>query len=78
VADRFEKYLDTLADEVRDLDRVVARECARLRAANASLRMPDAIVIATGLVIKADHILTGDKRWRNIDPCVTVLDPRQP
>jgi hypothetical protein len=34
-------------------------------------------VIATGIVINAEHIATGDTCWQGVEPRVTVLDPRQ-
>lgn len=42
----------------------VAEQAAKLRARFRSLRLPDALVIATGEVLGADDILTGDPAWR--------------
>jgi predicted nucleic acid-binding protein len=50
----------------------VARQTAQLRAAR-SLKTPDALVIATAMVLKAAAILTLDERWDGIDPRVHVL-----
>lgn len=41
----------------------VAREGARLRA-STDLPMPDALIIASGLVVGADAIVTDDRTWR--------------
>lgn len=41
----------------------VAREGARLRA-STELPMPDALIIASGLVVGADAIVTDDRTWR--------------
>ena len=41
----------------------VAREAARIRAV-AGLRTPDALIIATAIVIEADILVTNDRSWR--------------
>jgi hypothetical protein len=46
---------------------------AELRAQHRSLRLPDALVIATGIVDDASVILTGDARWDGIDKRVELL-----
>ena len=50
----------------------IARQTARLRATR-NLKTPDALVIATGIVLKATTILTLDERWDGIDPRIAVL-----
>lgn len=57
----------------RTLDDAVAVRAARLRAEHSWLRMPDALVIATGVVEDADSILTTDRRWAGVDQRVQVL-----
>ncbi len=44
------------------IDEQVAREAALLRA-RSGLRLPDALVVATAIVIRADRLLTTDTRW---------------
>src|SRR5215471_15315463 len=44
----------------------IARQTAHLRATR-NLKTPDALVIATGFVLKATRILTLDERWDGID-----------
>jgi predicted nucleic acid-binding protein len=34
-----------------------------LRAEHSSLRLPDALVIATAAELDADHLLSTDRRW---------------
>jgi PIN domain nuclease of toxin-antitoxin system len=58
---------------VRVIDEEVAVRAARLRAKHRALRLPDALVIAVGMVDDADAILTADKRWAAVDSRVTVL-----
>jgi predicted nucleic acid-binding protein len=50
----------------------IARQTAHLRATR-NLKTPDALVIATGIVLKATRILTLDERWDGIDPRIAVL-----
>lgn len=60
----------------RPLDDEVAARAATIRAAHRALRLPDAIVIATGIVDDADAILTADKRWAGVDRRVALLPAR--
>lgn len=50
----------------------VAVAAARIRAAHPSLKLPDALVVATAQVTDADYLLTTDRRW----PPATRLDLR--
>jgi len=49
--------------EVVDLDVGIATAAARLRAGHRSLRLPDALVIATAFERDADELITTDRRW---------------
>ncbi len=49
--------------EVVDLDVDIATAAARLRAGQRSLRLPDALVIATAFERDADELVTTDRRW---------------
>jgi predicted nucleic acid-binding protein len=73
--ERRQRDLSSALDTARPLDEAVAVAAARLRARHRSLRMPDAIVIATGIVDEVDAILTADRRWAGMDPRVVVLSP---
>jgi predicted nucleic acid-binding protein len=57
----------------RIIDDAVAVAAAHLRARHRSLRLPDALVIATGIVDNAEKVLTADKRWSGLDERVHVL-----
>ena len=46
-----------------DLDADTATAAARLRARHRSLRLPDALVIATAAVEEADRLVTTDRGW---------------
>jgi predicted nucleic acid-binding protein len=65
--------LSSMFGPIRPIDEQVAVEAAHLRSKHRSLRLPDALVIATGIVDKADTILTADQRWEKIDKRVEVL-----
>lgn len=58
-----DRFLDGLAIAIEPIDRAVASAAAELRAAHRSLRLPDALVIATAIAIHADRLLTTDTRW---------------
>ena len=49
--------------EIVDLDAVIARIAAGIRAKHTSVRLPDALVIATAAHAKADRLVTTDRRW---------------
>jgi predicted nucleic acid-binding protein len=55
----------------------VAREGARLRASTA-LPMPDALIVATAVVVGADLLVTEDRTWRprlsNVAPDLSILE----
>ena len=57
---------------VRVLDEEVALTAAELRGRHRSLRLPDALVIATGIVDDA-VVLTCDKRLAAVDPRVQIV-----
>src|SRR5206468_1594081 len=67
--------LRRLFGPARVVDEAVAAEAALLRSKHKSLRLPDALVIATGIVDEADVILTADKRWADVDRRIEVLTP---
>jgi predicted nucleic acid-binding protein len=68
-------HLVSMFGPIRPIDEEVAVAAAHLRAEHRSLRLPDALVIATGIVDDADIILTADKRWSSVDERVQVLTP---
>lgn len=55
------------------LTAAIAERAARLRARFRSLRLPDALVIATGDVLDAKVVLTGDSAWRRISRRARVV-----
>jgi predicted nucleic acid-binding protein len=71
--DQRRQDIRTLFGPTRPIDDDVAVAAAALRAAHRSLRLPDALVIAVGLVEGADVVLTADKRWADVDDRVRVI-----
>ena len=57
--------IEALLIRIEPLTDAIAEEAARLRAAHDSLRLPDALVIATAETLVADVLLTSDRRWRS-------------
>lgn len=55
-------FCHAAVDEIVPVSIEIAEIAARYRAADLSVRMPDALVIATGQHIGADAVLTGDQR----------------
>jgi predicted nucleic acid-binding protein len=58
-----------------DLSPPIARLAAELRAVRG-LKLPDAVIVATGLRLQADVIVTADARWKGIET-VKVVDGRR-
>ncbi|WP_205324862.1 PIN domain-containing protein [Glycomyces sp. YM15] len=72
-AKRLEETIDDLVTEIYPIDREVAWATAGIRARRKEIRLPDALVLATGEVLDAE-VLTADKRWRNEPGHVTVIE----
>jgi predicted nucleic acid-binding protein len=60
---------------IEPLTQPIAREGARLRTRHG-MTLADALILATGIAIGADRILTADRRWRRVDRRVVVVGPR--
>ena len=55
--------IDRLPVSVVHLDEEIATQAAMLRARHRSLKLPDALVIATAEHAGADHLITTDRKW---------------
>lgn len=55
--------LDRVPVSVVDLDAEIAVQAAVLRAAHRTLRLPDALVIATASTSAADRLISTDRKW---------------
>jgi predicted nucleic acid-binding protein len=60
--------VERFAAQVRivDLSPAIARLAAELRATRG-LKLPDAVIVATGMRLEADVIVTADARWKGIE-----------
>jgi predicted nucleic acid-binding protein len=63
----------SLLVEVVPITPLIAERAAELRAGHPGLRLPDALVVATGAELQADTVLTGDARWRQLGTTIAVL-----
>ena len=69
-----DRFLDGLPARVESATRVIGAAAASLRAAHGpSLRLPDAMVVATAIVLEADRIITTGARWPALSVRVEVL-----
>lgn len=68
-------FFAQLVDDVVTADVEIAERTAELRAARQSLRMPDALILATADVREVDVVLAGDDGWRGVPirPKIEVL-----
>ena len=55
--------IDRLPVSVVDLDTEIATRAATLRARHRTLKLPDALVIATATTSGADQLITTDRKW---------------
>lgn len=63
---RAEGFLSEYAVRIHPIDGYVARRAAALRAGHHRLRLPDALVLATGDVLHAAGVLTADRAWLTV------------
>jgi hypothetical protein len=71
-----EAFLADIAVRIEPATGAIARAAARLRSGSRSLRLPDALVIATADELGAQSTLTGDESWTSISPRVTLVRVR--
>jgi predicted nucleic acid-binding protein len=68
-----DRFLDALPARVEPATRPIGAAAAALRAEHGpALRLPDALVVATGMVLDADRIMTTDARWPSLPITVEV------
>ena len=71
-----EAFLADFAVRIEAMTPAIARAAAQLRSESRSLRLPDALVLATAEEVEADRVLTGDESWPGIGRRVTLLQSR--
>jgi len=70
---RVRQAMTDLAIRIVPLTSEVADRAALIRARHASLRLPDALVLATGEMLGADTVLTADRDWPRVSRRVRVI-----
>ncbi len=65
--------IDMLLIRIQPLTGTIAELAAGLRAAHRTLRLPDALVVATGDHLDADGVLTVDRKWKRISSRVRLV-----
>ncbi|HEX6475113.1 MAG TPA: PIN domain-containing protein [Candidatus Limnocylindria bacterium] len=71
---RVDALLNDLAVDVEPATRQLAKRAAELRARHGRrLRLPDALVLATAVHLRADQVLTVDRGWPDAGVRVVVV-----
>jgi len=68
-----EAFLADFSIRLETLTPAIARVAARLRSEYRSLRLPDALVLATADELETDVVLTGDESWAQMSDRVTLI-----
>ncbi|HEX5583426.1 type II toxin-antitoxin system VapC family toxin [Gaiella sp.] len=68
-----EAFLGDFSVRVETINLGTARAAAKLRSRVRSLRLPDALVLATADDLGAHAVLTGDESWARLSGRVTVI-----
>ena len=69
-----ESFIDALPARIEPTTPAIGRHAARLRAQHGSrMPLPDAVVVATAMEIRAERVLTTDRRWPEVGVRVDVL-----
>lgn len=80
--DHFDGFFDTFVGDLLPVNRQVAARAAALRGARPSLRMPDALILATADIHERIEIaICGDGDWpkvKGLDCAVEILSARRP
>jgi len=73
-----DSFVDALPAQVEPASRAIASAAAELRARHAgALRLPDALVVGTALILGADRLLTTDAGWPDLPVGVEVVAPAE-
>lgn len=70
----FDGFIDALPARVEPVSRAIGAAAAGLRARHGpSLKLPDALVVATAHVLKADRVVTTDQGWPDVGIPIDVV-----
>ncbi|MFC4586856.1 type II toxin-antitoxin system VapC family toxin [Sphaerisporangium corydalis] len=67
------EFRDSAIDRILAVDEVTAEAAARLRARDLTVRMPDALIVASAREGGADVLLTADRKFPGIAPDLVEL-----
>ena len=67
------QFISGVVRRIERLTQEVARQAARLRSRHHSLRLPDALILATADVLNAPVVLTADAAWLKYSPRSRML-----
>jgi len=70
---KVDAFLTDFAVHIAPVDAETAKRAALLRSRPQSLRLPDALVLATADAIGASKVLTADRTWQRISPLAEVI-----
>ena len=74
--DTVDAFVDALPAVVEPITRAIAAQAAELRARHGTrLRLPDALVVATALGLKATRVITTDAEWPDLPVPVDLISP---
>jgi predicted nucleic acid-binding protein len=73
MAERLERFIADFAIRIEPIGVEIARRAAELRVRSASLRLADALVLATGDVLDAALVLTADRAWPSASRRATLI-----
>ena len=65
--------VDALLLRIEPLTDDIAQVAAQMRATHRTVRLPDALVIATAEHLAADEVITADRRWSRLSPRVQLI-----
>jgi predicted nucleic acid-binding protein len=75
--DAVDMFIEALPASVEPATRAIARRAAELRARHGTrVRLPDALVVATAIVLGAARVVTTDARWPDLGMPVEVVGAR--
>jgi predicted nucleic acid-binding protein len=70
----YRQFLSSRANlRVIPVQRAILIEAARLRAANSSLKLPDAIHVATAVILNCTTLLTNDQKFKSLSSLPIVI-----
>jgi predicted nucleic acid-binding protein len=68
-----EAFLADFAVRIEAMSVAIARAAARLHSKRRTVRLPDALVLATADEVEADSVLTGDESWVGVSRRVALV-----